>query len=132
MDFFQAQEFFAKMYPGKKIAYEFDDTCHRTIELVHTDGMPNLIHHVECNKVKVNVEGIEPIYCPIQAHRFNTTWMAAKAYINAKNDVYIGSDEIENVKKLEVEDKLGYESRMKELCEYSGLTVEQIEEKCKV
>ena len=127
MDFFQAQEFFAKMYPGKTIGYEFDDTCHRTIELVHTDGLPNLIHHVECNKVKVNVEGMEPIYCPIQAHRFNTTWMAAKAYINAKSDVYFNPEDIENLKKLQSEDKSGYDSKIKELCEYTGLSVEQIE-----
>ncbi len=69
MDLYQAQDFFKQMYPNKEIKFDFDDICHKFYELSMTDGVPNLVHHCECNKVKVIVEGIEPIYVPIQSHR---------------------------------------------------------------
>ena len=84
MDLYQAQEFMAKINPGKKVDFEFDDNCHRFIEVVFTDGKPNDVHHVECHKVKVTVEGQEPIYMPIVPHRITTTYEAVKNYINSK------------------------------------------------
>jgi hypothetical protein len=86
MDFLQAQEFLAKAYPDKKIIYEFDEKCHRFHELVYTDGVPNPVHHVENNRVKVTVEGLEPMYVPIAPHRECYTWEAIKALILSKPD----------------------------------------------
>jgi hypothetical protein len=69
MNFFQVQDFMKQMYPGKDIQFDFDDKCHRFYELVMTDGVANPVHHCECNKVKVMVEGMDPIYVPIAPHR---------------------------------------------------------------
>lgn len=129
MDFFQAQEFFAKIYPGKQITYEFDDNCHRTVELVFTDGLPNLIHHVECNKVCVKVEGMDTAYVPILPHRFNTSWKAAKEYVNAKKDVHLNEEDISVCKELRKTDPESYQSKVMDLCEFSGLSSEEIESK---
>lgn len=84
MDFYEAQDFFNQMYPGKKIAYEFDDKCQRKCEIVFTDGKPNDIHHVENNKVKVTVEGQNPVYVPIQPHRESKSWDEMKTLVNSK------------------------------------------------
>ena len=85
MDFFQLQEFFKEMHPGKSIRYEFDEKCHRIHELIYTDGIPNLIHHIENDKVKVTVEGQEPIYVSIMPHRECATWEHMKEMINRKS-----------------------------------------------
>jgi len=86
VDFIQLQEFFKSMHPGKNITYEFDEKCHRFHELVYTDGVPNKVHHVENNKVKVTIEGQSPVYVPIMPHRENYTWDALKKIINKKTD----------------------------------------------
>ncbi len=84
MNFFEAQDMFKKMYPGKEIKFEFDEKCHRFHELIYTDGVPNPVHHIESNKVKVSVEGMQPIYSPIQPHRECVTWEHMKKLINSK------------------------------------------------
>ena len=131
MDFFQAQDFFKQMYPEKKMNFEFDDTCHRILEVIYTNGNPNMIHHVECNKVKVNIDGMEPIYCPIQPHRFNTSWAAAKRYLNEKSDVHVEDSDLKNLAALKENDKPGYECKFKEMCEYTGLSETDVERKLK-
>lgn len=88
MNFFQAQDFFKKLYPGKNIFFEFDDKCHRFHELVFTDGKPHSLHHIECDKVKVTVEGNVPIYVDIVPHRFNLEWEEIKKIINSKNEIH--------------------------------------------
>jgi len=89
MDFFQAQDFFNQMYPGKEIKYEFDEKCHRVHELIYTDGKPNQYHQVENNKVKVTVEGQEAVYVSIMPHRETFSWDAIKNVINSKTEVFI-------------------------------------------
>ena len=84
MNYFEVQDFFKKLYPGKKIDFEFDDKCHRFHELVYVDGIPNEMHHVENHKVKVTVEGMDPIYVPIKPHRETWTWEAIKKLIMSK------------------------------------------------
>lgn len=86
MDFFQCQDTFRQMYPGKNISYEFDENCHRIYEIVLTDNIPNPFHHCESHKVKVMVEGMNPIYVPIQPHREVFTWEYMKNLINKKSD----------------------------------------------
>lgn len=121
MNFYECQEFFKQMYPDKKITFEFDEKCHRQIEIICTDGNPNMVHHIECNKVKVTVFGMAPIYVPIQPHRYNTSWVILKEMVNKKNDVFIHERDIEALQKEE--DKEGV---LKRLIEYTGLTKEQI------
>lgn len=82
MNFFETQDFFKTINPGKNLSFDFDHKCHRIHELIYTDGKPNPIHHVENNKVKVTVEGQDPIYVPIKPHRQVYTWEAIKNMIN--------------------------------------------------
>lgn len=84
MNYFEAKEMFKKMYPEKKIDFEFDEKCHRVHELIYTDGKPNPVHHIENDKVKVSVEGMDAIYVPIQPHRECATWEHMKSLINSK------------------------------------------------
>jgi len=69
MDFFQAQDFFKQAYPDKKVTFTFDEKCHRFYELTITDGKANPVHHIENNKVRVDIEGLPSIYAPIMPHR---------------------------------------------------------------
>ena len=86
MDFYELQDFFKQMNPGKSIGYEFDEKCHRVHELIYTDGVPNPVHHIENDKVKVAVEGQKPTYVKIMPHRECATWDHMKKLINAKSD----------------------------------------------
>ena len=73
MNFFELQDFIKESYPGKEAKYSFTVECHRTYEIVMTEGKPNPIHHIECRKVKVEIEG-EPVrFYPIQPHRMTIT-----------------------------------------------------------
>ena len=69
MDIYEAQEFFKQMNPGKQITFEFDANCIRFIECVHTDTEMHENNHVEYRKLKVTVQGNDPIYVPIIPHR---------------------------------------------------------------
>jgi hypothetical protein len=129
MDFFQAQEFFNEMYPGKELTYEFDDTCHRTCEIIFTQGKPNLIHHIECNRLKVNISGESSKYVPISPHRMNTTWAAVKKYMGNQQDVFIHPQDIEDYKNAQTD--LDKKSILSRLCEHSGLSEKQILENLK-
>ena len=84
MDFFEAQELFQNMNPGKQVSFEFDEKCHRIHELVYTDGVPNPVHHVENNKVKVTIEGQPSFYVPISPHRECYEWEKIKEIISKK------------------------------------------------
>ena len=84
MNFFQVQEFFKQMHPCKTIIFTFDEKCHCMHEINYTDGIPNAIHHIENNKVKVSIEGMDPTYVSIQPHRQNISWEDIKKMIMAK------------------------------------------------
>lgn len=129
MDFFEAQDFFKNMYPGKKINYEFDDNCHRKVEIIHTDSKPNMIHHVECNKVKMTVEGMPAIYVPIMSHRFNVSWKFAKTLIASKTDVFLHENDLETLLDMRDKDQNTYHGLLSEYSENSGLPQDKILEK---
>lgn len=117
------------MYPGKEIKYEFDAQCYRNKQLVFTDGKPNCVHHLECNKVKVTVEGMEPKYVPIQSHRFNLGWANIKKLISEYNDVHIHENDLKQLKELKESDINLYNSKLEEVSQISGLSRDKIEEK---
>lgn len=89
MDFFSVQQFFTNMFPGKSIAYEFDKTCIRQVEISMTDGLPTVLHFVEFQKVKVSVEGMAVQYLPISAHRASLSWVAIATLVSQVADVYV-------------------------------------------
>lgn len=89
MNIYECMETFKSMYPGKNILFEFDNKCHRTHEIVYENGVPNPLHHIENNKVRVTVEDMDPIYVPIQAHRETCTWSQMKTMINSCPSPYI-------------------------------------------
>jgi len=84
VNFFDLQRSYKDAYPDKLVSFEFDEKCYRLIEIILSNGKPNDIHHCECDKVKVSVEGILPQYIPILPHRFSMTVEYAKNLINSK------------------------------------------------
>lgn len=127
MNVYEAQEMFQNIYSGKKVSLEFDDNCHRTIEAVFTDGLPNLMHHVECRKVKVNVEGVEPFYAPIEPHRLTTSWASAKSYLNSKTDVHIPQEDLTAMNAIQ--DPQEKQLAIQQRADLAGLPIEHIQSK---
>ncbi len=83
MDYFAAQDFFKKMYSGKEIQFSLDEKCHRKYECIITDGKANEVHHIECDKLKMTMDGVDQ-YIPIMPHRLGCTWDEMKKLINSK------------------------------------------------
>ncbi len=69
MNYFEAQETFKSMFPGKQVTFELDDKCIRQIECIYTEGELHPVNHVQYEKLKVTVEGMPSSYVPIQPHR---------------------------------------------------------------
>lgn len=115
MDYFEVKSFFEQLYPGKSIDLSFDDSCIRQVEIIHTDGLPNLIHHVEYRKVKVSVEGLDATYVSILPHRMNCCWKDIQKALSNIKDVYINPEEL----SLETQ----------ELEKMSGLSIEEIQKR---
>lgn len=107
MNYYEAQEFMNKMYPGKKITFDFDSLCVKQIEVMHTNGLPNQMHHIEFQQVKVSVEGMDPIYMPIAPHRGTMPWKYTRDMINKYQDVYINDSELQNRDTNEIADETG-------------------------
>lgn len=82
MNLYEAQDFFKKMYPDKLVIFEFDKNCIKQLEIIHTDGGANPIHHVEYEKVKVSTDGVQPQYVPIAPHRMCMEWQCVKDHVN--------------------------------------------------
>lgn len=93
MDIYQTQELFNSMYAGKKVTYEFDEKCHRQYEVIMTDGKANTHHHVECDKVKVAIEGLDPVYVPILPHRMTISWEDMKPLVESRQKIQVVQDE---------------------------------------
>lgn len=70
MNLIEVEEFFKTTYPGKEIKMGFPKECHRSYEIMMTDGKPNPHHHIECRHVMVTVEGMPSVKVPIAPHRF--------------------------------------------------------------
>lgn len=103
MNFFECQEFFKNLYPEKLITFEFDENCYRFVECVVTRGLPNIMHHVECQNVKVSIDGMPDQYIPIAPHRLACSWKDLKKFISGKEDVWIDDSEIESLRQLKDE-----------------------------
>jgi len=116
MNYYEAQEFMKKMHPGKNIAFDFDSFCVKQIEIIHTNGLPNQMHHIEFQQVKVTVDGMDPIYMPIAPHRGTIPWKYTRDMINKYQDVHLHDSELDN-------------RVTEELVSDTGLSVEAIEAK---
>lgn len=69
MDFFETERFLKKKYPGKLKNLEFDEECYRHCAFVLTEGSPNLVSHIECDRVKASIEGMMDQYISISPCR---------------------------------------------------------------
>ena len=69
MNLYEAKETFEKLYPNKTVNISFDQKCYKKIEICFYDGLINENHHIEYDKVKMEIEDLEPTYIPIQPHR---------------------------------------------------------------
>lgn len=129
MNYYEAQDFFKNIYSGKKISFDFDAKCYGSLEIVHTDGSPNILHHIESNKLLVSVEGLDPFYVPIVPHRTLITWQAVKEFINSHDDVAIPPVNLKTLASLKNNSDPKYQACLNEHALMSGLTPEQIDSK---
>lgn len=86
MNFFDTKNVFQGMYPDKIISFDFDEKCQRKLEIILSDGTTNRVHYIEHDKVRVSIEGMQPIYVPIYAHRITIHWKDMKNLISSKPD----------------------------------------------
>lgn len=114
MNLYEAQEFFKKLYPEKKVEFLMDDKCIRQIEIVHTDGLPNINHHVQYEKVKVMIEGLPEQYVSIAPHRMNMSWNSLKQYVNNKTEVWIHPSDMEYMDTNMLREMTGMETQVLE------------------
>lgn len=87
MNIYECEEFFKQINPGKNVTLELDGNCHRRCEIVFTDGVPNDEHHFEFDRVKVCVEGQDPVYIKILPHRITYTSEAIKQILKEKFNI---------------------------------------------
>lgn len=85
MNLYECKDFFRQSYPEKKIDFSFDEKCYRSFIVTFTEGNPNEMHHIDHNKVKVEVEGMAPIYVPILTHRETCEWGKVREFVLSKN-----------------------------------------------
>lgn len=125
MDFFEAQEFFKKLYPDTLVTFEFDDSCIRQIEQVFTEGQKHIVGHVEFNKVKVIPQGLDPVYVPIKPHRAGICCADIHEKIS-KAPVYVHPDEKKNLEELKLSSKDEYDNKIEHLAKLSGIDKDAI------
>lgn len=127
MDFFSVKETFTNMFPDKLKTFTFDDKCIRKMEIILTDGLPNLQHHVEYDKIKVSIEGIPDQYVKIAPHRDMIYWKDHKSFIMSKNEIYIHPDHVKNLKDLKENKSENYDIALSEFCMWSAMSKEDVE-----
>jgi|SRR5271154_424068 len=126
MNFYEAQDFFKKLYPDKLVTFDFDDKCIRQIECVYTEGQLHPANHVEYNQVKMTPQGLPSQYIPIQPHRMIVTAATVKAKI-AQDDIHMHADTAKALSELK--GTLSYDLVMRDHMEMTGLSQAQIEAK---
>lgn len=126
MNFYEAQEFFKKLYPDRLVTFDFDDKCIRHIECIYTDGQLHPTNHVEYQQVKVTPQGMPSQYVPIQPHRMILTANTIKNKL-ANDDIYMHPDWIQSLNELKGTPY--YDIAIKEHIEMTGLSRAQIESK---
>ncbi len=92
------------MFPDKLVSFEFDQNCYHSIEVMMTEGLPNLIHHIECRQVKLKVDGEPDRYVPLgNPHRIGCSWSDLKNIIKDKNEVWIHPQELKELKEMKLD-----------------------------
>lgn len=128
MDLFQAIEFFQGMHPGKKIEVNFPMSCFRQIELVHTNGKPNIMHHIECHHVEVTIDGTQKHKVPIKPHRMTVPISEVRKMIDF-SDFHLNDHEKVQFLKMKSEDPSVYEDAVKQLSGHTNVSVEDVKKK---
>jgi hypothetical protein len=126
MDLNQCKIFFDKMYSGKKVEYNFDEKCQRVIAFLFTDGLPNTAHHIECDQVKISVEGLDDFYVPIVPCKSMGGFDYMRKVINQKADFYLNPGEKESLLKIKKENEDEFNKRVDQLAESLGMHRELI------
>ena len=128
MDLFQAIEFFQQLHPGKEIQINFPVDCFRQIELIHTNGKPNVMHHIECHHVEVIVDGTQKHKVPIKPHRMTVPISEIRKMIDF-SDFHLNDHEIVQFKKMREEQPSVYEDALRQLSGHTNMSVEDIKKK---
>lgn len=132
MDLIELKEMMKKSFKDKEIIYDFDYKCSRLINVCLTNGVPNLLHQIEFNQVKMTVEGFESQYINIQPHRCTLSWVDVQKFIDQKineNDVFFPDENIKQINNLKMIDPENFEKSINDLIVMSGLSKEKIESK---
>ncbi len=88
MNLYQVENYFKDIYKGKNVFLDFDMNCVRQMEIVYSDGKPHESHHLEYQKVRVTVDGTEPVYVSIAPHRIGIEWKNVKEYISSCEECF--------------------------------------------
>lgn len=129
MNLIEAHEFFKSMNPGKNVKLEFDQSCLYQIEIIHTDSLAHIMNHVEYRKVKVTVEGNNPVYVPIAPHREIMTLSDVKKYMAGMESAYIHPDDVRAYK--EAKDEKEKKDIKSKILENSGMSEKVFNDKMK-
>lgn len=133
MNIYEAKDTLKKMFADKLVTFDLDENCIKQMECVMTEGFPNMMHHIEFDKIKISVEGSSDQYIPIQPHRENMTWSTFKKMISDKNQIYIHPDTIKKLINIKNDpnESSNYVNMINEIISMSGMTQDQIESKLK-
>jgi hypothetical protein len=135
MDFIELQQMIAKLFPDKKASYDFDSHCMRMINICMTDGVPHLYHQMEFNRVKMTIEGMDPQYVGIQAHRVPFVWTDIQKAIEEAvkmGDVFIPEVNVKELLTMKEANPELFEKALNELVIATGLDKEKIQSKLEV
>lgn len=129
MNIHECQAFFKKQNADKNVAFELDDTCALTFELTFFDGLPNLVHNITYNKIKVTVEGQEPFMVPISPHKEVVGWARIKEILSRKTDVFIHEQTIQFMNAIEDKTSEKYTKAVEEIQTASGLSLDEVKQR---
>jgi DNA-directed RNA polymerase specialized sigma subunit len=127
---FQLEEMVREINKNKSVEVSFDEKCIAKIEIGYVNGAANIEHVVEYKKAKVIVDGGEPSYLDIDAHRESRFFSEIKSNLENTNNFFITPEYANSVTDKEVAERLGIsDEKAKSLREESaGKLKNQVEE----
>jgi len=112
MKIFDVKKTVEQMNPGKNVSVDLDNASICAFELICDGGNPNLFGHVVFHKAKIQIEGMDPMYMPIEHHRQPVGIAEMKRMfagfidVNFPEDVMMNLDQMDKQANMKAEDKL--------------------------
>lgn len=130
MNVFQAKEIFNNVFKDKKLEWGFDNNCMTSLCCFTSEGLPNSMHVIYFNKVKLTLEDGTINYIPIEDHQATMTWAAVRDFMSKfidSEDVFVMESELRSIAAIQEPEILSL--RLKQLQEITGISEEKIAEK---